>query len=177
LEVRSIEHQISHRYVDVFSPLLSHDGLFVSQCLDRVLRDYVPAGTERVIMWSDGGPHFRCAEVMHAQVVATQAALGIPVDINFFCENHGKNFIDGHFGLISRLMDSHEDTDQISTIADLIRLVRESKEFAVCEVDPRVQNAESGRDKRGDDATMQRPVARNADEESVKQRRQKRRLQ
>ena len=55
---------INKTVLTYLSPCLSHTGSFTLQCLECVLKDAVYRDCTEVILWLDGGPHFRCKEVV-----------------------------------------------------------------------------------------------------------------
>ena len=98
------------------SPCLSDTGSFTLQCLERVLKDEVFRDCTEVILWSDGGPHFRCKEVV-GRVLSDRFSThyGMRFVINYFAPSHGKSEIDSVFGLFSRIV---KDYMPVSTIRD-----------------------------------------------------------
>lgn len=98
------------------SPCLSHTGSFTLLCLERVLKDEIFQGCTEVILWSDGGPHFRCKEVV-GRVLSDRFSThyGMRFVINYFAPSHGKSEIDSVFGLFSRIV---KDYMPVSTLRD-----------------------------------------------------------
>ena len=73
-------------------------------------------GSAAVILWSDGGPHFRCKEVV-GRVLSDRFSThyGMRFVINYFAPSHGKSEIDSVFGLFSRIV---KDYTPVSTLSD-----------------------------------------------------------
>ena len=117
-------------YVDYFSDVLSHDGVFVRDCIsDLVSKIYkiCPRLKElkKLNIWSDVGLHFRCQEVAHFLLVDLPKFFKINVEWNTFAECHGKSIVDGHFGLLSRWINDIETKQKISSIDSLIHLLNQ----------------------------------------------------
>ena len=98
------------------SPCLSHTGSFTLLCLERALQDEIFKDCTEVIFWSDGGPHFRCKEVV-GRILSDRFSThyGMKCLINYFAPSHGKSEIDSVFGLFSRIV---KDYMPVSTIRD-----------------------------------------------------------
>ena len=65
-----VKQQPSVEYVDFFSDILSHDALFVSNCLSNVLDNFIKfkyqnLNLKKVHFWNDTGRHFQCGELAH----------------------------------------------------------------------------------------------------------------
>ena len=83
---------------DVVSENLKQDALAVVQCF-RFLRKqkfFVDVEKNNYIIWADCGSHFRCSELAHYLFKELAEEKKI-VNLNFFCEKHGKNRRDQHF--------------------------------------------------------------------------------
>ena len=79
---------------------------------------------EQVCFWSDSGKHFRSAEYMHYILCELSNFYQIQCFINFFTEYHGKNAVDGHFGILTHWFNEGESVQDILTINDLIGFFR-----------------------------------------------------
>ena len=116
-------------YIDFFSDILSHDALFVKDCLNKVLNFYINLRSQSTIkkvhFWNDTGRYFQCGELAHFLLKIVPFSFNVQVSWNFFGEHHGKNIIDGHFGLLSRTIRNIEKKSYIRTIQDLIGLLQE----------------------------------------------------
>ena len=118
--------------MDYFSDVLSHDGVFVRDCVsDLITKLYhiCPrlANLKKINFWTDVGPHFRCQKVAHFLLVDVPKMFKIDVDWNMFAECHGKSIVDGHFGLLSRWIKDIETRTKVSTIDSLVQLQSISK--------------------------------------------------
>ena len=118
-------------YLDFFSDILSHDALFASDCINKVLHLFLfqkllgQSKITKVHFWNDTGRHFQCGELAHFLLTSVPIKFGVQVTWNFFGEHHGKSIIDGHFGLLSRIMKDIEKRQHIDTIGTLIGCLRE----------------------------------------------------
>ena len=57
--------QIHTKYFDYFSKILSHDSVFVTNCVSKLFTHPFLSHFHEIYFWSDSGPHFRSAELMH----------------------------------------------------------------------------------------------------------------
>jgi hypothetical protein len=112
-------------YFDFFSDILSHDSLFAKDCLHELVTGPSFPRLTSLSIWSDCGPHFHSFEFAHAVLRELPERLSIPVQWNFFGEYHGKNLVDGHFGLLSRWLSEGEKSRPIADIQSCIDLMRE----------------------------------------------------
>ena len=113
------------RYVDFLSEILSHDSLFVTECIKKLFRMPFMSQFKQVCFWSDSGKHFRSAEYMHYILCELQNHYQIQCLVNFFTEYHGKSAVDGHFGVLSHWFTEGESVQNISTIHDLINIFQQ----------------------------------------------------
>ena len=125
----SVSKQPRTEYVDFFSDILSHDALFVTGCLNRILLTYLLNKTgqskiKKVHFWNDTGRHFQCGELAFFLLNYVPIEFDIKVTWNFFGEHHGKSIVDGHFGLLSRIIKDIEKKVRIDSITTLIRCLR-----------------------------------------------------
>jgi hypothetical protein len=113
------------RYVDFLSEILSHDSLFVTECIKKLFRMPFMSQFKQVCFWSDSGKHFRSAEYMHYILCELQNQYQIQCFVNFFTEYHGKSAVDGHFGVLSHWFAEGESVQDIFTIHDLINVFQQ----------------------------------------------------
>jgi hypothetical protein len=111
--------------VDFFSDILSHDGVFVQDCLQKLLEniyDLCPGlgRINKINFWSDVGNHFRSQEVAHYLLVEVKKRFNIDVNWDTFVECHGKSTVDSHFGVLSQWMKDLENHKKIDTVEQLI---------------------------------------------------------
>ena len=113
------------RYFDYLSEILSHDSLFVSEYIAKLLEYPFMLKFNAFAFWSDSGPHFRSAELLHfvCEVLPEKFPRKLFL-LNFFGEYHGKNVVDGHFGILSRWFAEGERVRYILNIQDLICWLR-----------------------------------------------------
>ena len=113
-------------YIDFFSDILSHDALFVSGCIKKILNKFLfnnsmgQSKIRKVHFWNDTGRHFQCAELAHFLLNFVPFEFNVQVTSNFFGEHHGKSILDGHFGLLSRLIKDIEKEQYLGSIQNLI---------------------------------------------------------
>ena len=117
----------------IFSPaILSHDALFVLNCLSNALDNFIKfkyqnSNRKKVHSCNDTGRHFQCGKLAHYLLNIVPVEYNIQVTWNSFGEYHGKSIVDGHFGLLSRILKHIENWDQVRTIDDLIFLLRQKE--------------------------------------------------
>lgn len=120
---------LSIDYHDFLSSILSHDSKFAGECLVQLLNILICKGYLNLSIWSDNGPHFRSKEFLYyGLVLATRIFPGI-VSVNRFCEYHGKNVVDSHFGSLSRSFEQLEKRMNIATLQDLKKAFEEDEQL------------------------------------------------
>ena len=122
---RDEEGTLYRRYVDYLSPILSHDSLFVTDCIAKLLARPFMSRFNEICFWCDPGPHFRSAEFMHFVFARLPSMYVKKIFLNYFTEHHGKSVVDGHFGVLTRWFSEVEATRYIHTIDDLIGAFRD----------------------------------------------------
>jgi hypothetical protein len=108
------------KYFDYLSKILSHDSLFVHECVAKLLDEPFMRRFQQFHFWSDSGPHFRSTEMMYAW--CCRFSKDRPECIftaNFFNEYHGKSLVDGHFGLLARWLLEVETQRDVRNIEEL----------------------------------------------------------
>jgi hypothetical protein len=111
--------RIEKTHVNMVSEVLTHDGLFSSDALHQVIRTEC-ANMKKVRVWTDCGPHFRCAEFANTLLVEVPKQNKIQMEWNFFAPYHGKNACDTHFSLLSRYLKTKEKQMHIFDTRSLI---------------------------------------------------------
>ena len=124
-----VSKQPKVEYFDFFSDILSHDAFFVSGCLNRILLTFLDSSLgqskiKKVHFWNDTGRHFQCGELAHFLLNFVPVEFNVQVTWNFFGEHHGKSVVDGHFGLLSRMLEDIEKQVHIDSIKTLIACLR-----------------------------------------------------
>jgi hypothetical protein len=116
-------NKVTTKYVDMFSEILTHDSLYVTDCINILLSKPYMQGFNQICFWSDCGLHFRSAELMN-HVLKTLPFIYPQKNFiwNYFNEYHGKNLVDGHFGLLSRWLKDFESSNYINTIEDVVNV-------------------------------------------------------
>ncbi|PVZ96956.1 hypothetical protein BB558_007110 [Smittium angustum] len=122
---------VQRRYYNYLSENLSHDSLYVINCLKDLLCRSEFQEFEEVNLWSDSGPHFKNADYLYS------ACLELPqifpskkFKLNYFMENHGKSDVDGHFGVLSRWFKEIERNRYLLSIEDLVSAFREKAQVS-----------------------------------------------
>ncbi|PVU89784.1 hypothetical protein BB560_006271, partial [Smittium megazygosporum] len=95
--------QIQRRHYNHHFENLSHDSLYVINCLKDLLCRSEFQEFEEIDIWSDSGPHFKNADYLYSACLALRQIFSSKkFKLNYFMENHGKSDVDGHFGVLSR---------------------------------------------------------------------------
>jgi len=124
---------LTMRYFDFLSEILSHDSLFVVDCISKLLSQSFMARFKNIFFWSDSGPHFRSGEVL--DFVFDRLPRDFPeksIYLNFFAEYHGKSVVDGHFGVLSNWLKDGMKVRYIRSIDDLVAFFREKAGSGFC---------------------------------------------
>lgn len=100
---------LSVDYFDFLSSILNHDSRFSGECLIKLLSQTRFRAFQRVSIWSDNGPHFRSHEFLYYSLHLVPKIFSGPVTFSRFCEYHGKNLVDGHFGVLSNTLKTLEN--------------------------------------------------------------------
>ena len=124
---RETDSSLSKTVITFFSSHLSHTGLFTLHCLYQALKESVFTGAEEIILWSDGGPHFRCREVVGNLLSSyMRDTLHFRFTVNYFAPSHGKSEVDAVFGLFANVLKEYTPIDEIH-VADELRNFFENK--------------------------------------------------
>ncbi len=125
IQYKGVDNLLKVKYFNFFSEILSHDSLFVTDCISQLLQQPFMQRFQEICFWSDSGPHFRSAEMAHFFMKQLPSQYrGKIYFFNYFTEYHGKSLVDGHFGLLSRWFADGEACQDIKSIEDLISLFR-----------------------------------------------------
>ena len=93
------DNKLQREYYNYLSSILSHDSLYVANCVSMLIEKYLKNKFEVFDFWSDNACHFRCFELYdHILKEIPAKYQGVKCTMNFFNEYHGKSEIDGHFG-------------------------------------------------------------------------------
>ena len=104
--------------MNLFSEILSHDSLFSSEALDRIVCHLKGLEYEFVNVFTDCGPHFRSKEfIYNAKSISDKYDLN--VSVNFFGEHHGKSEINGMFGKLSVVFKAVDYSYEINNVYEL----------------------------------------------------------
>ncbi|PVZ98000.1 hypothetical protein BB558_006008 [Smittium angustum] len=91
-----------YKYFNYMSEILSHNPLYVSDCLSDLFRDTFFGRFNRIPLWSDSRPHFRLQELLYSVFTNLTNIFNKIFTLNYFTEYHKKSVVDGHFGCLSR---------------------------------------------------------------------------
>lgn len=111
---------VKHRFVHVVSEVLSHDGLFVRQCLTKLLSLEWMTKYKSVSFWSDCGPHFRNYEVLNHVLFELPKYYSVATTYNFWGEKHGKNPCDSDFSVLSQWLNEITANTSVNTTLELL---------------------------------------------------------
>lgn len=101
-------NKIRYEYHKFLSEILSHDSLFVGQCLIKLLKNNKFRRIRNLKVWTDNGNHFRSYEFLHYLFKEAPKSIKGVIKFKIFVECHGKSIVDGHFGVLSRLFKQKE---------------------------------------------------------------------
>lgn len=110
---------IKYEYHDFLSQILSHDSLFSGECLISLLKSNRFKKINNIKVWTDNGNHFRSYEFLYYLFKEVPKFIKGTIKYNRFVECHGKSIVDGHFGVLSRLLKQKETEKYINDINDL----------------------------------------------------------
>ena len=114
---------VNRKYFNYLSKILSHDSLFVGDCIIDLIGKHIKNRFQIVNFWSDNGGHFRSSEMYnHIFNTIPKHYDLIKVTLNFFVEYHGKSEVDGHFGHLQRVYDKINKSTRINDIEQLINI-------------------------------------------------------
>lgn len=110
------QHGIKKQYYCVVSKILNHDAGFVKNSfLTLFHEDFF--SFQSMDIFFDCGPHFRNGELLHFLLIQQNSK---KINVNFFCEKHGKSPVDAFFSLVSRFKHEIEKHKKISSSNELI---------------------------------------------------------
>src|SRR5947199_63878 len=78
------------RYIDFVSEQLSHDGLFVRDCITTLMTKHIHNKTD-ISFWTDCGAHFQSKEMAKFFLIDVPTKFHVNVEWNLFAPQHGKN--------------------------------------------------------------------------------------
>lgn len=116
----------TRRYYSFISENLTHDSFFYKKAITWLLRNNKLSTFSNLSFWLDYGNHFRSAEMLYfifREIMDEQFFFSIKM--NYFTEYHGKNMVDGHFGVLTSWLKDGENTNEIKNIDQLINFFQE----------------------------------------------------
>ncbi|RNA26241.1 hypothetical protein BpHYR1_013587 [Brachionus plicatilis] len=120
----SEKNEIETIYFDIIASDLCEDARAVVRGF-RILRDqdfFKQIEKKSLIVWMDCGKHFRNCEVV-GYLLKDLAKEKIHVNLNFFCEKHGKNQRDSHFSCISRFINAESLKRRLCSTKDIVEAI------------------------------------------------------
>jgi hypothetical protein len=116
---------IRKKYINYFSDILSHDGLFVKDCLSKLLTSSTIPILTSLSIWTDNARHFHSKEIAYCLLYDIPRRFSLKTEWNLYGEYHGKTLVDGHFGLLSRWINEGEKYQGIYNKEDCISFLKE----------------------------------------------------
>ena len=95
----------------------------------RKLECFKKIDTKDYVIWSDAGPHFRCAEFLH-YLFNDLAEENITVSYNLFGEKHGKNSRDQHFSTVSSYIKQESFIKRLTSSKDICDAIVKHQQIA-----------------------------------------------
>lgn len=109
---------VKRRYYNYLSDVIKRDSYFVKNCLKNLHEQYL-SNFSNVHFWSDNAGHFRSQELKN-YILRELPAKSLITSLNYFVEYHGKTELDGHFGLLQRVLNNFERLNEVNTIYDIL---------------------------------------------------------
>ena len=103
----------------MLSEILSHDSLYVKDCIDILIKEKTPLYIKKISFWPDNARHFRSGEILRHLYGLAQKGKEF-VSLNFFTEYHGKSLVDGNFGILQKELNKGESKLYIKNLKDLL---------------------------------------------------------
>ncbi|CAF0988080.1 unnamed protein product [Brachionus calyciflorus] len=95
----------------------------------RELEEFKTVETNKYLVWTDTGTHFRWAELIY-YLFKELADEKIQVCLNFFCEKHGKNGRDQHFSLVSNFIKQESLVKKLTCSKDIVDAIHKHQTLA-----------------------------------------------
>jgi hypothetical protein len=112
--------------ISFVSENLTHDTHFVKSAIVELLEKQFLSHINNFSFWSDCGNHFRSKELIYFILKDLKSMFSLDtIQMNYFPEYHGKNEVDGNFGVLTRWFRDGELNDRAQDIEDLILYFRE----------------------------------------------------
>ena len=137
LQVTESAGRVRSRYYGYLSPVHDHSAHLVKVFLSEALCG-LPPTTQRLVVWSDCGAHFRTYTLLYFLLVQVVQSHGLQVHINFCGEHHGKGAVDGFFGRLDGFLREFARTQVVANIDD-VRLAFEHGAADAMSRDPWVE--------------------------------------
>ena len=111
------------------SPIIEHSALASSQLLDRI-KNHVPDWQKLtyIYVYSDCGPHYRCQEMLAYWIGEWFAKVRCNVQVNFFCEKHGKGTVDTLFSRVNSWISAYTKNKnaRIESVEQLVKVLSDA---------------------------------------------------
>lgn len=113
------------KYINFVSENLSHDSHFVKSAINELFSEEFLSHIEEASFWADCGNHFRSKELIYYILKEFKQEKNLEkTQMNYFAEYHGKNEVDGNFGVLTRWFKEGEMANQVECIENLISWFR-----------------------------------------------------
>ena len=122
-------NELQRVYINYVSSILSHDSLYVTDCIAMLIEKYLKNRFEELNFWSDNACHFRSFELYHHILKRIpEKNEKFRCTLNFFNEYHGKSDVDRHFGKLQKIYNMVNKTMRINDIEQLVNIFQQSIE-------------------------------------------------
>ena len=123
------DNELKRVHINYISSILSHDSLYVTDCITMLIEKHLKNRFEELNFWSDNACHFRSFELYHHIIKEIpEKNERFRCTLNFFNEYHGKSDVDRHFGKIQKINNLVNKTMRINDIEQLVNIFEQSIE-------------------------------------------------
>ena len=120
-------NKISYEYHDFLSEILSYDSLFSGECFIELLKSKCFDSIDNIKIWTDNGNHFRSQEFLYYVFIESKKYFQGTIKYNRFVKCHGKSLVDGHFGVLTKIIKQKELEKYIKNLYDLKETLEEEE--------------------------------------------------
>jgi hypothetical protein len=115
-----LDGTVCKRVFTILSRCVTHNAAFVILSVQTLLKEKIFDKVNRIIWWSDGGPHFR-NKFLLAALTHPSVRFGkfFVAHINFYEPHHGKSEVDSIFGFYARQLAQNLPKVGIRTVLQL----------------------------------------------------------
>jgi hypothetical protein len=129
---RNPDGNLSKWHFNVISECLAHDAIFVKLALIALFETEVwkQQKISHLSIWCDNAPHFKNKVLLHfLSDLCFDRKMFQTVNLCFFEAYHGKSYVDGMFGIMSRWVSEWKKTQFINSTDDLLSCFRFNNQF------------------------------------------------